>query len=374
MSEVFDNIIIGAGLSGCSVAYWLRQTHPEQKTLLIDRLGVAAEASGQNAGFVTNGSLAHLKKLMDRFGADQAYDIWQYRSLNHGLLATHFLKQITHLNYRRSGSLSLAKKESTLNNLAVAAQLLQDHHLRVQAIDQDELTSRFDLHGFAGGFLYSGDGSVDPVTLIEHIFRRSATPLHKREVLSIEKSSKQWTLETNDGIYKSHRLYLCTNAFLPKLLPAEAFHLIPTRAQMLETDAIPRRLDANLYSCDEMAYLRQTAKGTFVAGGFRQLDPDSEVGFRHRIHNGIQQNIQNFVVGALDWHPVVQRRWSGIMGFTQDGLPGAGPIDKDMSGYFMAGFSGHGMGTAFLLAKQLVDYSQHQEPIFKPFYHQIQAF
>ena len=40
----------------------------------------------------------------------------------------------------------------------------------------------------------------------------------------------------------------------------------------------------------------------------------------------------------------VERRWSGIMGFSPDGLPVAGQLPGVPRAHFACGFTGHGMG------------------------------
>jgi glycine/D-amino acid oxidase-like deaminating enzyme len=51
----------------------------------------------------------------------------------------------------------------------------------------------------------------------------------------------------------------------------------------------------------------------------------------------------------------VTNRWAGIMGFTETGLPLAGPVEGMRNVYTCAGFNGHGMGFAFMTAKALVE-------------------
>ena len=48
-------------------------------------------------------------------------------------------------------------------------------------------------------------------------------------------------------------------------------------------------------------------------------------------------------------------RWAGTMGFTETGLPLVGPVEDMPNVYLCAGFNGHGMGSAFMSAKQLVE-------------------
>jgi glycine/D-amino acid oxidase-like deaminating enzyme len=43
------------------------------------------------------------------------------------------------------------------------------------------------------------------------------------------------------------------------------------------------------------------------------------------------------------------------MGFTESGLPLAGPLEGMPNVYICAGFTGHGMGFAFMTAKRVAE-------------------
>ena len=48
--DVYDVLILGAGISGVSTAYWLRKNGFEGSIGLVDERGVALSATGRNAG------------------------------------------------------------------------------------------------------------------------------------------------------------------------------------------------------------------------------------------------------------------------------------------------------------------------------------
>lgn len=59
--------------------------------------------------------------------------------------------------------------------------------------------------------------------------------------------------------------------------------------------------------------------------------------------------------------PVVKFMWSGVMGFTPDGLPLVGKLTRGMSGragdgeWLAGGYNGHGMDKSWLTGEALVD-------------------
>ena len=53
------------------------------------------------------------------------------------------------------------------------------------------------------------------------------------------------------------------------------------------------------------------------------------------------------------------RRWSGVMGFTPDGLPLVGRLPGLPPVYFGVGFGGRGLAWAFVVADRLVELMLH---------------
>ena len=73
----YDFAIVGGGLLGCSVAYWLRRARPNARLVIVERYELAAGASGRNAGFVLQGTAANYAADVERFGRGVARELWQ---------------------------------------------------------------------------------------------------------------------------------------------------------------------------------------------------------------------------------------------------------------------------------------------------------
>ena len=91
-----------------------------------------------------------------------------------------------------------------------------------------------------------------------------------------------------------------------------------------------------------------------LIGGWRDTSLESEVGYDDQPTDQIQEHLDR-KLSELDPGAEVTNRWAGIMGFTETGLPLVGPVDGMKNVYTCAGFNGHGMGFAFMSAKQLVE-------------------
>jgi gamma-glutamylputrescine oxidase len=92
-------------------------------------------------------------------------------------------------------------------------------------------------------------------------------------------------------------------------------------------------------------YWRQIPDGTILLGGYRNLDPDTEIGPALGINPMIQQGLADFLPGAFPGFPVVKvrARWSGLMDATADGRPLIGPLNSARNRWIIAGFGGHGL-------------------------------
>ncbi|MBK7759034.1 MAG: FAD-binding oxidoreductase [Deltaproteobacteria bacterium] len=147
------------------------------------------------------------------------------------------------------------------------------------------------------------------------------------------------------------------------LLPYFRDKVDPVRGQMLATAPLPPLFECPIYANHGYDYWRQDPAGRIVLGGWRNLDPEAEVGHAETLHAQIQARMTEFVQSWVPDQTVeITHRWSGIMGFSRDGLPLVGPAPGTPGAVVGAGFTGHGFGFAFLagaaLARLIVD-GQH---------------
>lgn len=116
-------------------------------------------------------------------------------------------------------------------------------------------------------------------------------------------------------------------------------------------------LEGPCYANAYLDYFRQLPDGSLLIGGFRQLQSDTEKGYSDHTTEVIQKALHDFVKKHFPMaaNLPVTHRWSGVMGFSQDGEPMIGSLPTDPQVFFCAGFTGHGLGLAFHSARCLVD-------------------
>lgn len=357
-TDDFDVVVIGAGIAGLSSAFWLKKLNPDFRVAVIEKYEMGSGATGRNAGFITCGSVEHYNRLVEKHGAQEASEIWRFSEENLKLLKKEIvISQEDELLFEQKGSFSLASTETEFNELKKSAQLMKDHGIRVEIIDQEQVEKRLGASGFVGGIKYLGDASIHPMRLLEKI--RKLTPkvefFENNEVYAIEDREGGKLIKTSKGLYQTSLVVMATNGYSPLLHPYFTDKIYPTRGQILAVEPTESFMEGPCYANFVLDYFRQLPTGELVIGGFRQLKKDAEIGYSDETSPEIQAALEKFVQDHLPQlkNKKITHRWSGVMGFSADGQPLVGAIPSDPLIYFVGGFTAHGLGLAFHCAKVL---------------------
>jgi glycine/D-amino acid oxidase-like deaminating enzyme len=332
-----DVVVIGGGIAGVSLLYHLAQRRID--AVLVERSRIAAGASGRNAGFLLAGVATNYAEAGRLYGREKARDVWELTNENHDRMIETVKGQ--DVGYRRLGSIVLPDSEDETRQLIESAELLQE----------DGFQAKWD----GTRLVNPRDGEVDPSALVAAIARQ-LKPGSIREgvdVVGVDPRRNGVVVTTNDDSCEAGVVILATNAYAPQLAPKVKIQ--PTRAQMLATAPESRTLvDAPTYSHFGYRYWRQLASGEVLVGGWRDTSMNTELTYFAEPTQEIQDHLDSGLA-VLGASARVTHRWAGIMGFTESGLPLTGPLDGMRNTYICAGFTGHGMGFAFMSAKQVAE-------------------
>jgi glycine/D-amino acid oxidase-like deaminating enzyme len=199
------------------------------------------------------------------------------------------------------------------------------------------------------------DGECNPAAMVGALARQARTGSIREGVEVSELWPRRHGVLVTAGPAQCEAgvVILATNAYTPRLVPSVKIQ--PMRAQMLATSAQSREvIDRPVYSQYGFRYWRQLKSGEVLVGGWRDTSPDSEMTDDDEPTEEIQEHLER---GARELGAIgeITHRWAGTMGFTETGLPLAGPLEGMANVYICAGFTGHGMGFAFMTAKQVVE-------------------
>lgn len=349
-----DVAVIGGGIVGCSAAYWLRRARPNESIAIVEKGTIASGASGRNAGFLLQGAGSDYLLDWRRYGAERAKRLYRFTRENRDLI---FSKIGSAAQLESSGSLVAAGSEEEDQRLREAVGIMRSDGAPVMYFSAEETNRRISGRGFLGS-LYSPSGAmVNPVSLVSTIARRSgADLLENHEVQRIEADGDAVVIETPVRIIRADRVIVAVNAWLPTLFPTLGRFVRPVRAQMLATTPFPQQwLDVPVYSHDGYYYVRQSRSGIVLAGGARHKHEPLEIGYDEATTKPVQDEIEAYLrrhfpkTGGM----TIDLRWSGVMGFSPDGLPVYGAVPGLPGSVWAGGFTGHGMAYGFRFGKLL---------------------
>ncbi|HEY7147838.1 MAG TPA: FAD-dependent oxidoreductase [Gaiellaceae bacterium] len=324
-----DVIVVGAGVTGCSCALTLAEGGVRVRVHEARR--VASGASGRNGGFALRGGAMPYPEARERFGPDRARDFWRFteRSLDR-------LESLAGDAFRRVGSLRLADEEE-LEAIRGEYEALREDGLDAEWLD--ELPGRLGAL-FTGAIVHPNDGSLQPARWVRRLAARAA-----RAGAEIVEESR---IESLDSV-EAERVVIATDGYTGGLLPELDAAIHPVRGQVIATEPLAQALYPRPhYARHGFDYWQQTPDNRLVLGGRRDTSLETEFTNDETITEPIQDALTAFAAELIGDEPVVEHRWPGIFGATEDSLPLVGPVPGHDGVWVSAGYSGHGnvMGLA----------------------------
>jgi len=345
-----DVAVIGAGITGSSVCYWLSG---KCKVVLLEADTIASKASGRNAGFLLTGTSGYYNEAVKRYGHEKARAVWKITQENHDLLEKEIF-DYEECDYRRSGSYLIATSAREMQDIHESVDLLRKDGFNYKLISGSEINAVLSSKGFHGAAFNAKDGEVNPVKLVDVLVckaKNNGTQIFEKTVakrITVKKNG--FSIKTNHAAVNSDFIVLATNAYTPMLHSYFKRKIVPIRGQMLATNPLHKRFEGVFYANYGYEYWRQTPDGRVLAGGFRELDLAKEKGYRLVTTRNIQKRLEK-LLAQLSLKFNVEHRWSGIMGFTKDHLPIIGSLPGRKNLLVSAGYSGHGLGFSFVAGR-----------------------
>jgi glycine/D-amino acid oxidase-like deaminating enzyme len=256
--------------------------------------------------------------------------------------------------------------------LEASAAILEEAGVPARVYGGEEGSRRAGGRGFDAVLEYDAGGTLDPARLVRTLVGLSGASLLDRwPVGGVAPAGDGVRLEGPEGAaIEVPRALLALNAYLPRVLPHLTDTVSPVRAQMMATEPIAPVLDRPVYSHEGYFYIRQRWDGRVLVGGARHLHLEEEIGYEDTTTPALQDDLAKYLTDHFPAvaHARIDRRWSGTMGFSPDGLPVVGEVDGVPGAIYAGGFTGHGMGYSMrfgeLLAGRLLGEGDEADDLF----------
>jgi glycine/D-amino acid oxidase-like deaminating enzyme len=354
-----DVLIIGAGIVGCSCAYYLSQAGVKVQMLDRGPLGAGASKAGMLHVVTWEEPEIHLK-LAAR--SKQLYaELSQQLPLD--------------INYRPTGSIAIVEKPESLDGFARLVE-----HLQTLGVKADLLSAADLLHlepgiapDVAGGAFFSADAQVNPLyaTLALARAAQNAGALLDtfNEVIGFELSpanDRLVAVQTAHGRISPKAALICAGAWSAALgrLAGLDIPIQPRNGTLLVTPPVPD----SLLRCKVIlaagymdsvkgspagegsvaANIQQVQNGNLVLGSSRQF-----VGFDSHVDPRLVARLAGRCLRFLPVLANVQviRAWTGFRPYTPDLLPIISPVERISGLYIAAGHEGIGVTEAPVTGK-----------------------
>ena len=370
-----DVVIVGAGLTGVSLAYHLARCASTQTVAVLECRGIARGASGRNGGIVwpdaSEGfevrSTASMRAALEEHGVDAE---WSQR-----------------------GGVSVVEQPDPSESGAGDGDVLLDG---VRAIDPVA-----DLGAAAGVFraAYRDDlpAAVSAAKLVCGLANATVaiatasgggggvTFVAPCRVEGIDASASGVRVATSLGEIRCGRIVVATNGWIPRLLRALRPHFRAVANTVLVSSVVPPALrwPCAVLSCGEGAsevYASTTVEGRIVIGGLRDSGPGTQGNKKARSNGGgggggggggtwafagyerapydanIAADLERWLTRCFPTLAAAitldrTLAWRGVLGFPLDEMPIAGELPgRHRRVFACGGFCGHGMPRCWGLA------------------------
>ena len=300
-------VIIGAGITGCSLAHFLANTGWDV-TLVESQDDIASGGSG-------NPVAAIYPKFMLN---DKAYNDFMLKSF---MFTTAWIDKLG-LNkddYRFDGAIEILE-EAYSHKLEI--------NLSGGSVDQEKILTLIDkpilkkylMNQDLSGLLFHKGGWVNPIALCRHLVNHSNIKiLTNQKIISIEKLNNEWTLKTKDQkIFKSDHVAICNAAYLHQFDLTQHLHTDAFRGQINWVNSTPFQMPS-IVICDE-GYLAPLMQNKHIFGAtygmndfnkdLRLSDTKKNIASIKKIHREFHNYClaQKTISGRVSWRASTKDR------------------------------------------------------------------
>ena len=360
-----DVAIIGAGISGALVRYYLVEAGIDCLTLDARTIGLGSTcASTSLLQYEIDVPLHELTGMIGKEKAERAYQLCSESIDKLGKIA----EKLRPGTFQRKKSLYYAAYKKDVVKLKKEYEARKEAGFKVRYLEPEELEAEFDIKAY-GAILSQQAAQTNAYMfthcLLQHKKRAQELNIFDRTPVTKIKHSKNGVVLTTESGYtiKAKKLVYATGYEVVDFIDKNIVDLQSTYAVVSEQfnerhfwkDEVLIWNTANPY-----LYLRTTPDNRVLIGGRDEKfsDPARRDKLMKRKTKQLTADMHK-LFPDIDFIP--EFAWTGTFGATKDGLPYIGAYDKLPNGYFALGFGGNGITFSLIAAELLCDLFQGKE-------------
>jgi len=354
LKPAYDVAIIGAGVHGLGIAYYLASRHGVRNIAVLDRGYLGCGNSGRNTAIIRS----NYRTPEGIPFYEESVQLYQQlsRELEWNLL------------FSQCGHLTLAHTDSAIAGLRVRAENNQVLGVDSRVIDRDEIrrlvpamdmSDRPRLPVMAA--LYHPPGGIIRHDAVVWGYARACDKLGVEihpytEVTGVRVArGKAQSLETNRGPISAGTIVNATAGWASMVakLAGVTLPIVSHPLQACVTEPLKPFLDKVIVSASLHVYVNQTDKGELVIGA--EIDPYQSYSLK-----GTLPTLEQMASYTLELFPQlsglrVLRQWAGICDMTPDYAPIIG-VSREVDNYFVdVGWGTYGFKAAPAAAKNMAE-------------------
>ncbi len=341
-------IVIGAGLTGLSVAYFFKKENAKARVLVLERGLYPTGASTRNAGFACIGTVGeHLADLRIESKEKLGNRI---KNRYEGLLLLRETLNDNFIDYVESGGWEIFPEQNEF--LKVKDEISSMNSWMENLLGIKEMYQPKTYRGIPSIFNRT-EGMLHPGKMIQRLIglniQCGVEFRWNTAVSKLDPDSN--TVRIDESVtFRSELIAVTSNGFIQELIPE--ISISPGRGYAFVTNEIDELDWKGTFHCDEgYVYFRNVGENRILLGGGRNVDYNTE----QTSEFGVNQNIKNYLVNFVNevlklpgyWN--IDYEWSGIMGFTRSKSPILKKAGKKC--LVVAGLSGMGVALGMQLGK-----------------------
>jgi gamma-glutamylputrescine oxidase len=343
--EPYDYLIIGGGITGCSIALELRKKIPDARIAILEKDYFPVGASSRNAGFACFGSISELIDDLETVDEADLKNLVKNRYDGLNLLKDSVPNEV--MEFSMCGGHELFTDRSHFDECVESIPRFNKWMKEIAGLD--DVYSSVEVNGYPAifnkyeGYLHSGKLVR---WLHQQLYKNNVELRWGFKVRSAQKNKVQ--LESGHEI-ESKCVILATNGFTSNILDSSSVK--PARGYVFVTNELANNEWKGTWHYDKGYIYFRNIGNRLLLGGARNIDAEKETTTDDKVNPLIKAHLIQFAreILKIEENWAIDYEWTGIMGFGTSKTPQVSQTDDGV--WVAAGLGGMGVALGMQFGK-----------------------